>query len=485
MKYPYEVQNELLDGLIKKAKKTRYGKKFGFESIENYEHFGSKVPIVSYEDLYPYIEKLMKGEQNLLWPSEIKWFAKSSGTTNSRSKFIPVSNEALEDCHYKGGKDLLSIYFNNYPNAKMFSGKGLVIGGSHQLNQFDENAKSYYGDVSAVLLKNLPWWAQMVRTPSLNIALMDEWEEKIDRMAAITADENVTNISGVPTWMIILLEKILEQRNAKDILDVWPDLEVFFHGAVSFTPYRELFKKLIPSSEMRYLETYNASEGFFGIQDQTNSPEMLLMLDYGIFYEFIPFSEMGKDHPKTLTLDEVEIGKNYAILITTNAGLWRYMIGDTVTFTGKMPYRIKISGRTKHFINTFGEELIIENAERAIAEACKKTEAAIDNFTAGPKYPGNGNKGSHEWVIEFLKVPNDLERFTKLLDEKLREVNADYDAKRYKDIVLIEPIIHVVPEKTFYYWMKSKGKLGGQHKVPRLSNTREYLDELLSFKFTI
>ena len=485
IKYPIEVQNELLEGLIKKAGKTKYGEKFGFHSIENYEHLKSRVPVVSYEELYPYIERLMKGDQNLLWPSEIRWFAKSSGTTNARSKFIPVSNEALEDCHYKGGKDLLSIYLNNYPNARMFSGKGLVIGGSRQLNQFDENAKSYYGDVSAVLLKNLPWWAQMVRTPSLDIALMDEWEEKIDRMVAITSDENVTNISGAPTWMIVLLEKILKLKNAKNILDVWPNLEVFFHGAVSFTPYKELFKKLIPSSEMKYMETYNASEGFFGIQDQTNSSEMLLMLDYGIFYEFIPFEEMEKSHPKTLTLDEVEVGKNYAMLITTNAGLWRYMIGDTVTFTNKSPYRIKISGRTKHFINAFGEELIIENAEVAITEACKKTAAVIDNFTAGPKYFEEGNKGSHEWVIEFLKVPENLERFTKLLDEKLREINSDYDAKRYKDIALIEPIVHVVPENTFYCWMKSKNKLGGQHKVPRLSNTREYLNELLSFKSTI
>ena len=482
MKYPHEVQNELLEGLVKKARKTEYGKKHGFQSIENHEHFKAKVPIVSYEDLFPYIERLMKGEENLLWPTEIRWFAKSSGTTNSRSKFIPVSNEALEDCHYKGGKDLLSIYFNNNPNAKMFSGKGLVIGGSHQLNQFDRNSKAYYGDVSAVLLKNLPWWAQMVRTPSLDIALMDEWEEKIDKMVEVTSEENVTNISGVPTWMIILLEKLLERKKADNLLEVWPNLEVFFHGAVSFTPYRELFKKLIPSSEMRYMETYNASEGFFGIQDQTNSTEMLLMLDYGIFYEFVPFDQLGRSHPKTLTLEEVEVGKNYAMIISTNAGLWRYMIGDTVTFTSKTPYRIKISGRTKHFINAFGEELIIENAEVAIAEACKKTEAVIDNFTAGPTYLGGGNRGGHEWIIEFSKNPNDLDRFTKLLDEKLREINSDYDAKRYRDIALVEPTIHVVPEKTFYYWMKSKDKLGGQHKVPRLSNTREYLDELLSFK---
>ncbi len=480
MKYPFEVQNELLEDLIRKARKTEYGKKFGFDTIENFDHFQAKVPIVSYEDLFPFIERLMKGEQNVLWPSEIRRFAKSSGTTNSRSKFIPVSNEALEDCHYKGGKDLLSIYFNNHPDARMFAGKGLVIGGSHQLNQFDENSKSYYGDVSAVLLKNLPWWAQMVRTPSLDIALMDEWEEKINRMVEVTSVENVTNISGVPTWMIVLLEKILEYKGATNILEVWPNLEVFFHGAVSFTPYRDLFQKLIPHENMRYMETYNASEGFFGIQDLTDRNEMLLMLDYGIFYEFIPFDEIDMDHPKTVGLEQVEVGKNYAVVITTNAGLWRYKIGDTVKFTSTDPYRIKISGRTKHFINAFGEELIIDNAEEAIAEACIKTEASIDNFTAGPRYFDEG-KGGHEWIIEFTAVPNDMDRFTKLLDERLRKINSDYDAKRYKDIALTEPIIHSVPQRSFYNWMKSRGKLGGQHKVPRLANNREYLDELLSF----
>lgn len=481
MKYPNEVQHELLEGLIKKARHTEYGKQFEYNTIENYEHFKSRVPIVNYEHLYPHIERLLHGEQNVLWPTEVRWFAKSSGTTNARSKFIPVTTEALEDCHYKGGKDMLSIYFNNYPDAKMFAGKGLVIGGSHQINQFNENAKTYYGDVSAVLLKNLPWWAQMVRTPSLDIALMDEWEEKIDKMVDITSEENVTNLSGVPTWMIVLLEKILDRKNAKHMLEVWPNLEVFFHGAVSFTPYQSLFERLIPSNKMRYMETYNASEGFFGIQDQTDSKEMLLMLDYGIFYEFIPFDEYDQEQPDAIPLEEVEVGKNYAVVITTNAGLWRYKIGDTVTFTSVNPYRIKISGRTKHFINAFGEELMIENAEVAIAEACKKTDAEIDNFTAAPMYLGDGHKGGHEWIIEFSKEPNDVSRFTQLLDEKLREVNSDYDAKRYKDIALQPPEIHLVPPKTFYRWMKSRGKLGGQHKVPRLSNNRNYIDDLLSF----
>lgn len=481
MKYPHEVQHELLESLLKKAKKTEYGKKYGFEHIAHYEQFKDQVPIVTYEALSPYIERLMQGEENLLWPSEIKWFAKSSGTTHARSKFIPVSNEALEDCHYKGGKDLLSIYINNHPDTRIFSGKGLVIGGSHQLNQFDQNAKSYYGDVSAVLLKNLPWWAQMVRTPSLDIALMDEWEEKIYKMVEVTSQENVTNISGVPTWMIVLLERLLDKRNASHILEIWPNLEVFFHGAVSFTPYRAPFERLIPSKDMRYMETYNASEGFFGIQDQTHTSEMLLMLDYGIFYEFVPFDQLASDQPEALPLEEVKVGQNYAVVITTNAGLWRYMIGDTVTFTSVSPYRIKISGRTKHFINAFGEELIIENAEEAIAEACKKTEAVLTDFTAGPIYLEEGKKGGHEWVIEFTREPNDLARFTKLLDEKLREINSDYDAKRYRDMALVEPKICIVPKRTFYQWMKSRNKLGGQHKVPRLSNTREYVEELRQY----
>lgn len=479
MKYPEEVQMELLMNLTRKASRTDYGKKYGFEGIDNYDDFKNKVPVVNYEAIYPFIDRLMKGEQNVLWPSEIRWFAKSSGTTNSRSKFIPVSNEALEECHYKGGKDLLSIYVNNFPDSKMFTGKNLVIGGSQQVNQFDENARSYYGDVSAVLLKNLPFWAQMVRTPSLEIALMDEWEEKIEKMARHTAEENVTSMSGVPTWMVVLLERIIDLKGVNNITEVWPNLEVFFHGAVAFTPYEKLFESLIPSSSMRYVETYNASEGFFGIQDQSDSKDMLLMLDYGIFYEFIPFEDLDGDNPRVLTLDQVELNKSYAIIITTNAGLWRYKIGDTVRFTSKDPYRIRISGRTRHFINAFGEEVVVENAEVAIAEACRKTDAEIENFTAGPIYLASSQKGGHEWIVEFAKDPEDLERFKQILDEKLREINSDYDAKRYKDIALEPPIVHAVERGTFYNWMKKRGKLGGQNKVPRLSNNREYLDDIL------
>ncbi len=479
MKYPVEVQDELFTKLITRGKDTAFGREYDFKSIRNLEEYRNRVPIQKYEELFPYIKRIMQGEQQVLWPSEITWFAKSSGTTNARSKFIPVSPEALEDCHFKGGKDLISIYVNNYPESRMFTGKGLAIGGSHQINEYDPGENSYYGDVSAVIMKNLPLWAQIIRTPSLDVALMDKWEEKIEKMARITMEQNVTSLSGVPTWTILLIQRILELKNTDNLIDVWPNLEVFFHGAVAFTPYRNLFQHLIPNSNMRYVETYNASEGFFGIQDQKGSTELLLMLDYGIFYEFIPFEDIDKENPRVVGLDEVQTGKNYAMLITTNAGLWRYSIGDTVVFTSVKPYRIKISGRTKHFINAFGEELIIENAESAITDACKKTNAIIDNFTAAPVFFDDKNQGRHEWVIEFRKRPDDPDTFNKTLDARLREINSDYDAKRYKDMALIEPLIHHVPEGTFYSWMKKRNKLGGQHKVPRLSNNREYVESIL------
>ncbi|MGK7396435.1 MAG: GH3 auxin-responsive promoter family protein, partial [Candidatus Cyclobacteriaceae bacterium M3_2C_046] len=384
------------------------------------------------------------------------------------------------NCHFKGGKDMLSIYVNNYPDTKLFTGKMLSIGGSQQINQFDENANSRYGDVSAVIMKNLPLWAQIGRTPSLDIALMENWEQKLEKMAEETAKENVTSIAGVPTWTIVLLKRILEQEGKQSILEIWPDLELFIHGAVAFGPYRDLFKKLIPSPGMHYMETYNASEGFFGIQDQVNSEEMLLMLDYGIFYEFVPFEEVGSPYPKAVGLTEVELDKNYAMVISTNAGLWRYNIGDTIKFTSKFPFRIKISGRTKHFINAFGEEVIVENAEKAITAACESTDAIIENFTAAPKYFDHENaSGCHEWIIEFVKPPSDADKFRDVLDGKLREINSDYDAKRFKDIALKQPIIHQVERDTFFRWMKERGKLGGQNKVPRLANNREYVDDIL------
>lgn len=479
LKYPVEVQNELFSNLIKTAKKTEFGKQYGFDDIGNLTRFKERVPIQGYEDIYPYIEKLLNGQQNVLWPTEIKWFAKSSGTTNAKSKFIPVSQEALDDCHFKGGKDMLSIYFNNHPESKMFTGKGLAIGGSQQINQFDTRSNSYYGDVSAVIMSNLPFWAQLARTPKLEIALMSEWEEKIEKMASSTIKENVTNIVGVPTWTVVLLQRILDVTGKEHIHEVWPNLEVFIHGAVSFEPYEALFRKLAPSQKMSYLETYNASEGFFGIQDQKDSRDLLLMLDYGIYYEFIPTEYLDDENPKTVSLEEVELGKNYALVISTNAGLWRYLIGDTVKFTCLDPFRIRISGRTKHFINAFGEEVIVENAELAIKRACEATSAIIGDYTAGPRYLDKGKKGGHEWIVEFQENPDDQARFAEILDETLKEVNSDYEAKRYRDIALEAPLVHIAEPGTFYSWMKKRGKLGGQHKVPRLSNNRDYLDDIL------
>jgi hypothetical protein len=479
MKYPHEVQQELFSDLLHTAKDTVFGRKYGFKDIKNVDEYRRRVPVSKYEDLYPYIQRLLKGEQKVLWPSDIKWFAKSSGTTNARSKYIPVSQEAMDDCHFKGGKDLYAIYANNYPETRIFTGKSLAIGGSQQINQFDENASSFYGDVSAVLMKNLPFYAQWYRTPSLEIALMSEWESKIEKMAFSTIQENVTHILGVPTWTIVLIQRILEITGKSDIHEVWPDLELFVHGAVAFDPYEAVFKNLAPSSGMHYLETYNASEGFFGIQDQIGTRDMLLMLDYGIFYEFIPMENINDEHPVAVGLEDVEVGRNYAMLISTNAGLWRYMIGDTVKFTNISPYRIRITGRTKHFINAFGEELIIENAEKAIKYACDKTNAILEEYTAGPFYIEKGKKGAHEWIVEFRKAPDSLEDFVTLLDKKLRELNSDYDAKRYKSLALEIPKVHIARAGTFYEWMKRRGKLGGQNKVPRLSNNRDYLDEIL------
>lgn len=478
MKYPHEVQNELLTNLVSSGKNTEWGVKHGFKDIKNFNHFKNNIPVSSYEDLYPYIERIMKGEQNILWPSEIKWFAKSSGTTNARSKFIPVSAESLEECHFKAGKDLFSIYVNNVPETKLFSGKNLAVGGSHQINHF--NSKSFYGDVSAVIMANLPFWAQFIRTPKLEIALLDKWEEKIEKLAEATIPENVTALSGVPTWTILILKRILEITGKKDISEVWPNLELFIHGAVSFAPYKSIFKDLIPSQKMNYLETYNASEGFFGIQDRLSSEDLLLMLDYGVFYEFLPAENADDENPDTIGLDQVELGKNYAIIISTNAGLWRYKIGDTIKFTSLNPFRIRISGRTKHFINVFGEEVIVENADSALAYAAEKTGAILTNYTAAPMFLGLKDKGGHEWIIEFEKEPADFTTFTNLLDSKLREINSDYDAKRQSDLALILPKVHFAKQGTFYEWMKSRGKLGGQNKVPRLSNSREYVDSILS-----
>ena len=477
MKYPHDVQAECLMHLINEAQNTEWGKSYDYKSIRNRETFKKRVPIQDYEDIKPFVKRLMDGEQNILWNTDIKWFSKSSGTTSDKSKFIPVSQEALEECHYKGGKDMLSLYCSNNPQTKVFDGKALAMGGTHNVISLEN--ESHYGDVSAIIMQNLPNWAEFIRTPNLEIALMDEWEEKIKKMAEATINEDVTSMAGVPSWTLILLRYILEKTGKKNIHEVWPNLEVFFHGAVSFTPYRDQFKSII-SPKMNYMETYTASEGFFGIQDCKRAGDMLLMLDYGIYYEFMSMEEDGKDEADTITLAEVKLGVNYALIISTNAGLWRYKIGDTVQFTSLDPYRIKVSGRTKHFINAFGEELIVDNADNALKVACKKTGAVIKEYTAAPVYFSGNETGSHEWLIEFEKQPSSLENFTETLDSALKSVNSDYEAKRHKSIALRMPIVRSVPTGTFYNWLKSKNKLGGQFKVPRLSNERKYLEEIIS-----
>ena len=482
-KFPLEVQEELLQRLIVQGRHTEFGRKYEFSTLVNSTQFRERVPLQDYESHKEYILRLQKGEQNLLWPTDVRWFAKSSGTTNDRSKFIPVTNEALEECHFKGGKDLLCIYFHNNPDSKLFDGKLLTLGGSHHVNAF--NNESLYGDLSAILIQNLPFWIQLFRTPDRSIALMDEWETKLQMMAEQTMNENVTNIAGVPSWMLVLLNRVLEISGKKNLLEVWPNLELFVHGAVSFKPYQEQFRIRIPKSDMYYLETYNASEGFFGIQDQKNSDELLLMLDYGIYYEFIPQHDWAKENPRTLSLSEVKTGENYAMVITTNAGLWRYKIGDTITFTSLSPYRIKVTGRTAHFINAFGEELIIDNAEKALADACNITDAIIRDYTAAPVYFNENSSGAHEWLIEFEKKPTDIGYFAYLLDGALKKYNSDYEAKRYHDKVLNEPVIRIMPDNTFYNWMKSKEKLGGQHKVPRLANHRKFVEEIIAMEKSI
>ena len=477
---PHLVQRTTLVELLEAAKHTEFGKTYNFEKIKSYEDFAKRVPLFDYESFTPYLEKNIKGKQQVFWPSAIQWFAKSSGTTAGRSKYIPVSDESLEECHYKGGKDMVSLYVSNFPDTKVFTGKSLTVGGALEKDLLHPKGIARAGDVSAVIMHNLPIWAQFIRTPSLETALMSDWEAKIERMARETMDENVTSIAGVPTWTIVLLQRILELKKASHILEVWPNLEVFFHGAVAFGPYRNLFKELIPSDKMRYMETYNASEGFFGMQDQPDSDELLLLLDYGIFYEFILTEDLEKENPRVISLEGVEVGKNYALMISTNGGLWRYKIGDTVKFTSILPYRFRISGRTKHFINAFGEEVIVENADTAISYACAHTGATITNFTAAPIYfEDSQSKGAHEWVVEFKSPPSDLEDFADKLDQHLREINSDYDAKRYKNLALQRLQLHAAPTGLFESWLAKKGKLGGQHKVPRLSNSREFMEEIL------
>ncbi|HOA38736.1 MAG TPA: GH3 auxin-responsive promoter family protein [Flavihumibacter sp.] len=479
IKDPMAAQREVLQELVTAAQYTEFGRQYGMNKLFNIRTFKQTIPVHEYNDLKPYIERMMAGEENVLWNSPISWFAKSSGTTSDKSKFIPISEESLKQNHYQGAKDVLTMYYASNPDSELLTGKGLVIGGSHQVSQFDEAVS--YGDLSAVLLQNSPFWGHWIRTPDLSIALMDEWEQKLEQLALNTIPENVTSISGVPTWTLVLLKRILEMTGRSCIAEVWPQLELYIHGGVSFTPYREQFRQLM-GKDINYLEMYNASEGFFAAQDHTEADGMLLFTNHGIFYEFMPVEEYGKSFPETIGLDKVELGKNYALVISTTGGLWRYIVGDTVQFSSLKPYRIKVSGRLKHYMNAFGEEVIVDNTDRAIAIACEKTGAAVNDYTAAPVYFSANGNGAHEWLIEFEKQPADIAHFAYELDTALKNLNSDYEAKRHKDIALRMPIVHAVNKGFFNQWLNANGKLGGQHKVPRLSNERHLLETLLSMR---
>jgi hypothetical protein len=474
---PADAQREVLQDLVTSAQYTEFGRRYKFSELFNIRSFKQAIPIHEYNDIKPYIERIMHGEQNVLWNTPIFWFAKSSGTTSDKSKFIPISDESLEDCHYKAAKDVLTMYYQFNPDSELLTGKGLVIGGSHTISPMNHEAQ--YGDLSAVLLQNSPFWAHWLRTPELSIALMDEWEDKIEKLAKNSIKENVTSISGVPTWTLVLFKRILEITGKTNMSEVWPGLQLYMHGGVSFTPYKEQFQKLI-GKEIHYLEMYNASEGFFAAQEIPGDDGMLLFTDHGIFMEFMPVGEYGKENPKTIGLDEVEKGKNYAPVISTNGGLWRYLLGDTIQFTSLVPFRIKVTGRLRHFINAFGEELIVDNTDNAIAVACEKTGAIVIDYTAAPVYFSDMANGAHEWLIEFEKEPQSMALFRDELDTALKAVNSDYEAKRHKDIALRKPELHPVRKGIFREWLRSKGKLGGQHKVPRLSNERQYVEEILA-----
>ena len=472
---PIKVQRDTLQELLTLAANTEYGRKYHFNTILTAEQYRERLPIVHYEDIRDLVLRTMEGQNNLLWPEEIKWFAKSSGTTDAKSKFIPVSPSVLENCHFRGGKDVIAIFNRLYPEAQVFSGKTLALGGSSEVSK--SNSHCQYGDLSAIMISNTPFWANMMKTPDSSIMLMSNWEEKTEKICETTIKEDVRCLAGVPSWFLTVIHKILEKTGKSNLHEVWPNLELFIHGGISFIPYREQYKRLLPDPKMKYLETYNASEGFFGLQDDPEDASMLLMLDYGVYYEFLPMSELGKTKPRTLLLEEVETGVNYALIITTNGGLWRYMIGDTIQFTSVKPYKFRITGRTKLFINAFGEELIIDNATEALKRACAETGADVYEFTAAPVFMEEGKKGAHEWLIEFNTPPADPEYFAGILDQELQKLNSDYEAKRLLSLERLR--LHIARPGLFNDWLKEKGKLGGQHKVPRLWNDRTHLEELL------
>ena len=481
--HPHEAQQAVLRDLLGTARNTEWGRRYGFEANLTGREFAQRVPVSSYEELVPELERVMRGETDVLWPGRVQWFAKSSGTTNARSKYIPVTRESLHECHYRAGRDMTALATLHHPEARLLGGKTLSLGGAHTPNPLrPDDPTSRAGDVSAVIMANLPTWAEHIRTPPLALALLDEWEEKIELIARHVQHQDVRVLAGVPTWMIVLLRRVTELAGADNITQVWPNLRLFLHGAVAFGPYRELFRQLIPGSQMHYQEVYNASEGYLALQDEPGSEDLLLLLRHGIYYEFLPADQWDAATPRVVPLEAVELGKSYALLISTNAGLWRYKIGDTVRFTSLRPYRIRITGRTKHFLNAFGEEVVVENAEAAVAAACQATATTVRDFTVAPIYfagAADGSRGGHQWLIEFLQPLSDAARFAAVLDQTLRQLNSDYDAKRHRDLALAPPTLTVAAPGQFERWLARRGKLGGQHKVPRLSNSRDLLEDVL------
>ena len=476
---PVATQREVLQELITAAQYTEFGKKYGFNKLFSVKEFKQKVPLQEYNDVEPYINRMMQGEENVLWNTPVFWFAKSSGTSSAKSKFIPISDESLQQNHFKASKDVLSNYYKFFPSSNLLTGKGLVVGGSHQISKLNNDIQ--FGDLSAVLMQNTPFWGQWIRTPELSVALLDEWENKIEQLAQITANENVTSLAGVPTWTLLLLKRILEIKEKKTINEVWPNLELYINGGVSFVPYKEQFDKIL-GTKINYLEIYNASEGFIAGQQTPNDDGLLLFTEHGIFYEFMPVEEYGKPKPQTVGLKDVQLDKNYALVISTTGGLWRYIIGDTIKFTHLNPYKIKVTGRLKHYMNAFGEEVMVDNTDKAIAWAAAKTNAVVNDYTAAPVYFSESSNGTHEWLIEFDVPPQNLQLFITELDAALKTINSDYEAKRYKDIALRMPIVHAAKKGIFKEWLRSKGKLGGQHKVPRLSNERNVVEEILAMR---
>ncbi len=478
--YADSIQQGELVKLIERAALTTIGRKYNFSRVRTYKQFASTVPLYRYEDLRPMIMRMVNGEKDVLWPGRTFHFAQSSGTSDGKSKYIPITTAALRKNHYQGASDVVSHYLNLNPDSRLFAGKGFILGGSFA-NELNLKPGTHVGDLSATLINNINPVVNLFRVPSKRVALMEDWSDKLPALVDASINENITNLSGVPSWFLTVLKEVLKRKGASCIHEVWPNLEVFFHGGIAFAPYREQYEKICDMSKMHFLDTYNASEGFFAVQSDWETTAMLLLLDVGVFYEFIPIEDIDSNTPEVYPIWEIEAGKTYELVITACNGLWRYRIGDTVTIEQTHPVKIKIAGRTKSFINAFGEELMVHNADEAITAASAATGAEVLNYTAAPVYAGDNTHGRHEWLIEFSTKPADPAAFMRALDERLQQVNSDYAAKRSGNIFLDAPTLVIAEEGLFDRWLGSTGKLGGQRKIPRLSNNRDTIDDMLTF----